>query len=107
MANGRIAFIDYVAYAGIRGLRVGRIRLRWLDALEPIPDHVVRVAGISEPVLIRAELAPVMVQERAALKVSGSRLPRPFHRLAITVADGGPWLAFVERRATPLGLPTH
>jgi len=37
IAKGRIAFIDYVAYAGIRGLRVGRIRLRWLDALEPIP----------------------------------------------------------------------
>jgi hypothetical protein len=107
MAKGRIAFIDYVAYAGTRGLRVGRVLLRWLDECAPIPDHVVRVSGIAEPVLIRAELVPVMVQERAELKVSGLRLPRPFHRLTITVADGGPWLAFVEARATPLGLRWH
>ena len=104
MAKGRIAFIDYVAYAGTRGLRVGRVLLRWLDECAPIPDRVVRVSGIAEPVLIRAELAPVMVQERAELKVSWLRLPRPFHRLTVTVADGGPWLAFVEARATPLGL---
>ena len=107
MAKGRIAFIDYVASAGTRGLRVGRVLLRWLDECAPIPDRVVRVSGIAEPVLIRAELVPVMVQERAELKVSGFRLPRPFHRLTIAVADGGPWLAFVEARATPLGLRGH
>jgi hypothetical protein len=56
MAKGRIAFIDYVAYAGTRGLRVGRVWLRWLDECAPIPDRVVRVSGIAEPVLIRAEL---------------------------------------------------
>jgi len=104
MAKGRIAFIDYVAYAGTRGLRAGRVWLRWLDESASIPDRVVLVSGIPEPVLIRAELAPVMIQERAELKVSGQRLPRPFHRLAITLKDGGPWLAFVEARATPLGL---
>ena len=34
-----------------------------------------------QPVLIRAELAPVMVQERAALRVWGLRLPRGFSTL--------------------------
>ena len=38
MSKGRIAFIDYVAYAGTRGLRVGRVWLRWLDGSAPIPD---------------------------------------------------------------------
>ena len=103
MARGRIALIDYVAYAGTRGLRVGRVWLRWLDERAPIPDHVVRVSGSDQPVLIRAELAPVMVQERAALRVWGLRLPRRFRRLTIALADGGPWLAFVDARATPLG----
>ena len=103
MSKGRIAFIDYVAYAGTRGLRVGRVWLRWLDGSAPIPDHVVRVSGSDQPVLIRAELAPVMLREHAALRVWGLRLPRRFRRLTIALADGGPWLAFVDARATPLG----
>ena len=49
MSKGRIAFIDYVAYAGTRGLRVGRVWLRWLDGFAPIPDHVVRVLGPISP----------------------------------------------------------
>ena len=56
MSKGRIAFIDYVAYAGTRGLRVGRVWLRWLDESAPIPDHVVRVSGSDQPVLIRQSL---------------------------------------------------
>jgi hypothetical protein len=40
MAKGRIAFIDYFAYAGTRGLRVGNVRFRWLDKVAPIPDRV-------------------------------------------------------------------
>jgi hypothetical protein len=49
IAKGRIALIDYVAYAGTRGLRVGHIQFRWLDECAPIPDHVVQVAGIDGP----------------------------------------------------------
>jgi len=103
MSKGRIAFIDYVAYAGTRGLRVGRIWLHWLEGSAPIPDHVVRLSESDQPVLIRAELAAVLVREHAALRVWGLRLPRRFRRLTITLADGGPWLAFVDARATPLG----
>ena len=49
MPKGRIAFVDYVAYAGTRGLRVGRVWLRWLDEGASIPDRVVRVSGIPSP----------------------------------------------------------
>jgi hypothetical protein len=45
-----------------------------------------------------------MVQEHAELKVFGLRLPRRLHRFTIKFADGRPWLAFLEARATPLGV---
>ena len=70
MAKGRIAFIDYFAYAGTRGLRVGRVWLRWLDGSAPIPITSSAYRDC-QPVLIRAELAPVMIQEQAELRSRG------------------------------------
>ncbi len=63
--------------------------IRWL-----VPTAAAMSRSERSPRPSRARSSTTAV--RAELKVSGLRLPRPFHRLAITIMDGGPWLAFVE-----------
>jgi hypothetical protein len=105
LAHGRAILIDYFAYAARWGLRFGDVRFRWLDDRVPAPDRTLLLADIDDPVtLIRAALAPLMLRERARLRMSGPRWPGGLRRPTILVADGGPWLAFFEARATPLGL---
>lgn len=105
IAGDRAVLIDYVAYAARWGLRFGDVRFRWLDRRASMPDHVLLLADIDEPLtLITADLVPLMVRERARLLMSGPRWPSGLRHPTITIADGGPWLAFFEARATPFGL---
>lgn len=104
IAGDRVVLIDYFACAARCGLRFGDVRFRWLDQRASLPDHTLLLADIDEPMtFIKADLAPLMVRERARLTMSGPRWPRGLRHPAITIADGGPWLAFFEARATPLG----
>jgi len=104
-AHGRVLLIDYFAYAARWGLRFGDVRFRWLDGRDPLPDRTLLLADIDLPTtFIRAELAPLMIRERARLRMSGLRRPGWLRRPTIVIADGGPWFAFFEARATPLGL---
>ncbi|HEY8870306.1 MAG TPA: hypothetical protein VIM30_13075 [Candidatus Limnocylindrales bacterium] len=105
IARGRAVLIDYVAYAARWGLRFGDVRFRWLDERAPLPDHTLLLADIDEPTtFIKADLAPLMAQERAQLKIAGPRWLGRLRHPTIAITDGGPWLAFFEARATPLGL---
>jgi hypothetical protein len=104
MGHGRAILIDYFAYAARWGLRFGDVRFRWLDDRSPLPDRTLLRADIDDPVtLIKASLAPLMITERARLRVSGPRWPSGLRHPTIIVADGGPWLAFFEAHAVPLG----
>lgn len=105
IARGRAILIDYFAYAARWGLRFGDIRFRWLDQGAPLPDRVLLLADIDEPpTFIKAALAPLMISERARLRMSGPRWLRLLRHPTIVITDGGPWLAFFEAHATPLGL---
>jgi hypothetical protein len=107
VARGRALFIDYFAYAGRYGLRFGDVEFRWLDEAAPLPDRALLLADIDDPLtFIRVELAPLMVEEKAKLKLSGPRWLGRLRRPIVVISDGGPWLAFFEARATPLGLRT-
>lgn len=105
MAGGRAVVIDYFAYAAWWGLRFGDVQFRWLDEGTPLPDHVLLLADIDEPpTFIKGELAPLMISERARLRMTGPRWLAPLRRPVIVITDGGPWLDFFAARATPLGL---
>jgi hypothetical protein len=104
-ARGRALLIDYFACAARWGLRFGDVRFRWLDGRAPLPDRTLLLADIDlPPIFINADLAPLMIRERARLRMAGPRWPRGLRHPTILVADGGPWLAFFEAHATPLGL---
>jgi len=55
------------------------------------------------PTFIKAELAPLMVTERARLRMSGPRWLGPLRQPTILISDGGPWIDFFVGRARPLG----
>ena len=105
LARGRALIIDYFAYAARWGLRFGDVRFRWLNWSDPLPDRALLLADIDEPTtFIKADLAPLMLRERAMLRMAGPRWPEGLRRPTIAIADGGPWLAFFEARARPFGL---
>jgi len=80
-----------------------------LDTAAPLPDHVLLLADIDEPTtFIDGELAPVMISERARLRMMGPRWLAPLRRPVIIITDGGPWLEFFAAHARRLGLrPWH
>jgi len=105
IARGRAVLIDYFAYAARWGLRFGDVRFRWLDEGTQMPDRVLLLADIDEPTtFIKAELAPLMIREQARLRMSGPRRLGLLRHPTILITDGGPWLAFFDAHATPLGL---
>jgi hypothetical protein len=105
IARGPILLINYFAYAARWGLRFGDVQFRWLDERELLPDRLLLLTDIDTPTtMIRAELAPLMIRERARLVVSGPIwLGAWLRRPRIVIADGGPWILFFEAHATPLG----
>lgn len=104
IACGRAVLIDYFAYAARWGLRFGDVRFLWLDEGAPLPDHMLLLADIDEPTtFIKAELAPLMIKERARLRMAGPHWLGSLRRPTIGITDGGPWLDFFEAHATPLG----
>jgi hypothetical protein len=105
IARGRAVLIDYFAYAARWGLRFGDVWFRWLDEGAPLPDRTLLLADIDEPTtFIKAELAPLMIRERARLRMFGPRWLGLLRRPTIVITGGGPWLDFFDVRATPLGL---
>jgi hypothetical protein len=104
IARGRAVLIDYFACAARYGLRFGDVRFRWLDDDAPLPDRVLLLTDIDDPpTFIKAELAPLMVTERARLRMSGPRWLGPLRQPTILISDGGPWIDFFVARARPLG----
>lgn len=104
IARGRAVVIDYFAQAVRWGLRFGDVRFRWLDDRSDMPDRLLQVADIEDPpTFIKAELAALMVSEHARLRMAGPRWLGALRHPTILIADGGPWIAFFEARARPIG----
>ena len=69
-----------------------------------VPDRMLPLTDIDDsPTFSKAELALLMVTERARLRMSGPRWLGRLRQPRILISDGGPWIDFFVARARPPG----
>jgi hypothetical protein len=106
VSRERVLLIDRVVGWAWPGLRYENVVLRWLVQGDPLPDRLLLVADVDDPVtFIRADLAPVMRNGQARLVARGPAWLGRFRRLRIDVDDAGAWLASFDPGAQADGDP--